>query len=745
LTPQFSGSSVLLRTLTYVIQLSGVGAIYFFTARFALDLASVYPSASAIWPPAGFALAAVLLAGYRIVPAIFAATFLVSALSSDPGYGAAAIAAGSAFEAFAGGFLINRWAAGRNAFVTPTRIVRFVLIAMFAAAVNASVGAGVNVGGGTLNLTENLNWGKIASIWFPWWLGDLAAVLLITPVLVLWTTDRPRLFDVRLLLESTAIFAAASAFGLIVLSPLMAEMPNRAPLGVLAILPLLWAALRRGPRETATVALMLSGFAMWGTLFGGGPFAQSIREESSTLFLLVTIGIAMPCVILAADATLRKRTERILHEARRELGHAREQFAQSQKLEAVGQLTGGVAHDFNNLLTVIIGNLDIAQRHLESWTEGPTERLRRVINNAMRGAQRATTITQRLLAFSRKQPLDPKPLSINRFLTGLSDFLRRSLGETIALDIVGADSPLQVEADPIQLEAAILNLAVNARDAMPEGGKLTIKIGNSFLDEDYCRDQDELVAGQYVEIAVCDTGTGMSKDILERVFEPFFTTKMAGQGTGLGLSQVYGFVKQSRGDIQIDSELGRGTTVKIYLPRLLGEIGDDQIPEREVAIDAAQTILLVEDDHDVRAYVAEILRELHYRVLEAHDADSAMGIVDRNDVGLDLLLTDVVLPGMNGRQLAEALKVRQPEIKVVFMSGYSRDTIIHEGRLDPGVELIQKPLTQEVLEEKIRTILDNEHWPRQQLKERYGLDQLHGLTNSATSKGTARLSAPDGS
>src|SRR5262249_29312423 len=193
-TPQFSGSSVLLRTLTYVIQLSGVGAIYFFTARFALDLASVYPSASAIWPPAGFALAAVLLAGYRIVPAIFAATFLVRALSSDPGYGAAAIAAGSAFEAFAGGFLINRWAAGRNAFATPTRIVRFVLIAMFAAAVNASVGAGVNVGGGTLNLTENLNWGKIASIWFPWGLGDLAAVLLITPVLVLWAPDRPRLF-----------------------------------------------------------------------------------------------------------------------------------------------------------------------------------------------------------------------------------------------------------------------------------------------------------------------------------------------------------------------------------------------------------------------------------------------------------------------------------------------------------------------------------------------------------------------
>ncbi len=716
----------LFRALTYVIQLSAVGAIYFFTARFGLDLASVYPSATAIWPPAGFALAAVLLGGYRVVPAIFAAAFLVDALSSGPSYATAATAAGNAFEAFAGGFLVNRWAEGRNAFAAPTRIAKFVLIAMFATAIGASVGAGVNVGVGTLSLTENVNWVKFASIWFPWWLSDLAAVLMITPVLVLWTTDRPRLFDLRPLLESSAIFAVASAFGVVVFSPLMAEMPNRAPLGVLAILPLLWAALRRGPRDTATVALMLSGFVVWGTIFGGGPFAHSIREESSTLLLMVMIGIAMPSVTLAADVALRKRTERILREARRELGQAREQFAQSQKMEAVGQLTGGVAHDFNNLLTIIVGNLDIALRHLESWTEGPAERLRRVINNAMRGAQRATTITQRLLAFSRKQPLDPKPLNINKFLSGLSDFLRRSLGETVALGIFGADGLWRVEADRIQLEAAILNLAVNARDAMPEGGKLTITTSNSFLDEDYCRHNEELVAGQYVRIAVSDTGTGMPKDILERVFEPFFTTKVAGQGTGLGLSQVYGFVKQSSGHIQIDSEPGEGTIVKIYLPRLLGEIGNDQTPEREGVADVAQTILLVEDDHDVRAYVVEILRELHYRVLEAHDADSALGIVDRNDVQVDLLLTDVVLPGMNGRQLAETLKVREPGIRVLFMSGYSRDAIVHEGRLDPGVELMQKPLTQEILEEKVRAILDSARWPPQQLKEKLGLDHFEG-------------------
>jgi signal transduction histidine kinase len=703
------------RALTYIIQVSAVGVIYYFIARFGLDLASVHPGATAISPAAGFAFAAVLVSGYRAVPAIFAAAFFVYALSSGPSYVAAATAAGNALEAFAGGFLVNSLAAGRNAFAAPIGILKFAWIAIFAAAIGATVGAsiGADVGAsvisgvGISSLADNIDWGKFATIWFPWWLGDLAAVLMITPVLVLWTTDRPRSFDVRPLLESSAIFAATGIFGAVVFSPLMAEMSNRAPLGVLAILPLLWAALRRGPRDTAIAALILFGFVFWGAIFGGGPFAPGTHQESSTLLLMFMIGITMPSIALAADVALRRRTDGILRDARRELGQAREQFAQAQKMEAVGQLTGGVAHDFNNLLTVIVGNLDIAQRHLESWTEGPAERLRRVINNAMRGAQRATTITQRLLAFSRKEPLDPKPLNIKALLNGLTDFLRRSLGETVALDIVVADGLWQVEADPIQLEAAILNLAVNARDAMSEGGKLTIATSNCFLDEEYCRHHEELVAGEYVQIAVTDTGTGMSKDILERVFEPFFTTKRAGQGTGLGLSQVSGFVKQSAGHVQIHSKPGEGTTVRIYLPRVPGEVRDDQSAQRERAVaNAAQTILLVEDDHDVRAYVVEILRELHFRVLEAHDADSALGIVDRNDVLVDLLLTDVVLPGMNGRQLAEEMRTRQPGIRVLYMSGYSRDAIVHQGRLDPGVEMMQKPLTQEVLAERVRVALD---------------------------------------
>jgi nitrogen-specific signal transduction histidine kinase len=405
--------------------------------------------------------------------------------------------------------------------------------------------------------------------------------------------------------------------------------------------------------------------------------------------------------VLAADAADRRRIKSILRDTRRELGQARELFAEAQKMEVVGQLTGGVAHDFNNLLTVIVGNVDIALRQLGSLTEA--ERLRRVLNNAMRGAERATMISKHLLAFSRKQPLDPKPLDVNRFVRGLSDFLRRSLGETITLEFIGGDGLWQAKADAVQLEAAVLNLAVNARGAMPEGGKLTIATENYFLDDNYCRQHGVLVAGPYVRIAVSDTGTGMSKDILKRAFEPFFTTKKAEQGTGLGLSQVHVFIKQSNGHVEIDSEPGQGTTVRLYLPALPGEALQEQLPERHTSAYEAATVLVVEDDHDVRDYVASILRELHYRVLEAHDAETALGLIARDDVRVDLLLSDVVLPGTNGVQLAKEFKSRRPEAKVLFMTGY--DAITRAWPVDADIEVLHKPLTREILEQKVRLFM----------------------------------------
>jgi len=694
--------------IRYLIQLLAVGGIYFVAARSLLDLASLYPNATAIWAPAGFAFAAVLLGGYRLVPAILVASLLVNALRSGWSIAAAATAAVNAFEAFAGVYLVNRWADGRDVFATPRAAAKFVLIAMAVAAICASAGAAVSidVSVGIANLAQLGDWETLAGAWLRWWFGDVAAMLMITPVLVLWATSPPRSFALRPLLEAIAVFVAAGVIAGVAFSPLLAEDAIRGHLGVLSVLPLLWAALRRGPRDTATTGLVVAGFAVWGTLFANGPLAPTLRNDPM-LLLAFLIGTVAPSLTLAADASWRKRAESLLRDAHQELVQARAQFAQAQKMEAVGQLTGGVAHDFNNLLTVILGNLDMAQRQLEPLTEPSAERLRRVINNAVRGAQRATTITQRLLAFSRKQPLDPRPLDVNALLDGMADFMRRSLGETVTLDIVRTEGLWQVEADQAQLEAALINLAVNARDAMSASGKLRVETGNVFLSEEYCRQHDELLPGEYVQIAVADTGCGMSKEVLQRVFEPFFTTKEAGHGTGLGLSQVYGFVKQSGGHIQIDSKPGEGTIVRIFLPRWSGDNRDEHAPKPgAVEGDMADTILLVEDDHDVRAYVAEILRELYYRVLEAHDADSALAMVDRNDVQIDLLLTDVVLPGMNGRQLAEELKVRQPQIRVLFMSGYSRDAIVHDGRLDPGMELMQKPLTHEVLAQRVGAVFN---------------------------------------
>ena len=377
---------------------------------------------------------------------------------------------------------------------------------------------------------------------------------------------------------------------------------------------------------------------------------------------------------------------------------------QSQKMEVIGQLTGGIAHDFNNLLQIVTGNLEILARNL------PEEagRLRRAAENAMRGAQRCAALTHRLLAFSRRQPLDPKPIDVNRLVAGMSDLLRRTLGEPIAIETVLAGGLWRVEADPNQLENALLNLAVNARDAMSGGGRLTIETANTRLDEAYALDNVEVTPGQYVALCVTDTGHGMSKTVLARVFEPFFTTKDVGQGTGLGLSMVYGFVKQSGGHLKLYSEEGEGTTVKLYLPRRFGIVSDEEAPSATTIAEGRkeEVILVVEDDDDVRAYSAEILRELGYDVLEAQDGASALQLMG-GPRKPDLLFTDVVLPGgMTGRELADKACADRPALRVLFTTGYARNAIVHHGRLDPDVQMIGKPFTFADLAARVRDALD---------------------------------------
>jgi CheY-like chemotaxis protein len=312
------------------------------------------------------------------------------------------------------------------------------------------------------------------------------------------------------------------------------------------------------------------------------------------------------------------------------------------------------------------------------------------------------------LAFSRRQPLNPKPVDLNKFLIGAAEFMQRTLGESVEIQAVGAAGLWQIEADPNFLESALLNLAINARDAMPAGGKITIEAANVYADQEYCRKNPEVAAGPYVVVCVSDTGCGMPPETLNRVFEPFFTTKEPGQGTGLGLSQVYGFVKQSGGHIKIYSEVDQGTTVKIYLPRYVGKHDDDSddIDEFPGTGERGETILVVEDDDELRAYIADVLRGLGYRVRAVPNATAALPILEENERRIDLLLTDVVMPGRNGRELGKHAQSLRPGLPVLYMTGYSRNAVVHHGRLDEGVDLLQKPIGQQVLAARVRDLLD---------------------------------------
>ena len=451
------------------------------------------------------------------------------------------------------------------------------------------------------------------------------------------------------------------------------------------------------------------------------PVARRVQRYGA-IALLLAMASLLVSVLGIAHAALRRANAELADRARalilvnrsleEQIAHrekAEAALRQAQKMEAVGQLTGGVAHDFNNLLQVVLGSLDRLRARVRRGEGAPGTDLEPLIEAAMRGAQRAAILTQRLLAFSRRQPLAPKPIDVNRLVGGMSDLLGRTLGEAVRIETMLAGGLWRVSADENQLENALLNLAVNARDAMPAGGRLTIETANVHLDESFARTSESVRPGEYVLIAVTDTGTGMTQDVLDKVFEPFFTTKDIGQGTGLGLSQVYGFIRQSGGHVTLYSAPGRGTTVKLHLPRLTAA-GEPAEPAGEAAPvsggSALECVLVVEDEHDVRALTVAMLRDLGYAVREAADGPSALAVLRRHG-DIRLLFTDVGLPGgLNGRQLAEAARQMQRGLRVLFTTGYARDGIVHHGRLDPGVELIGKPFTAVELAHKVRGLLD---------------------------------------
>jgi PAS domain S-box-containing protein len=394
-------------------------------------------------------------------------------------------------------------------------------------------------------------------------------------------------------------------------------------------------------------------------------------------------------------------------EASEALRATEEALRQAQKMEAVGQLTGGIAHDFNNLLTGIIGSLDLMQRKVAA---GRTGELDRHMSAAVTSANRAAALTHRLLAFSRRQPLDPKAVNANRLVTEMEDLLRRTIGESVQLEMVTAGGLWQTLCDPHQLESAVLNLAINARDAMPEGGKLTIETCNAHLDSTYAAQVRDVRPGQYVCICVSDTGTGMSEETIAKAFEPFFTTKPIGQGTGLGLSMIYGFARQSDGYAKIYSEVGQGTTIKLYLPRFYGEA--EQHPEHtgssieQHVTEHGEVVLVVEDETAVRDLVVEVLSDLGYRTLEAVDGPSGLKMLQSSE-RIDLLVTDVGLPGLNGRQLADAARTSRPRLKILFMTGYAENAAINGGFLEPGMELLTKPFAIDALAQKLSAMIEH--------------------------------------
>jgi PAS domain S-box-containing protein len=421
-------------------------------------------------------------------------------------------------------------------------------------------------------------------------------------------------------------------------------------------------------------------------------FENSLRHRNGSYRLMSWTAVPVPedGVLYASgrDITEQRQTE--------------EQLRQAQKMEAIGQLTGGVAHDFNNLLQVIGGNLQLLQRDLAG-----NERAERRVQAAMGAVSRGAKLASQLLAFSRRQPLQPLVLHLGRLLRGMDELLRRALGEDVEVETSSAGGLWNTLVDPNQLENVILNLAINSRDAMQGQGKLTLEVSNAMLDGPYAQRHPEVVPGQYVLLAVSDTGSGMTQEVMERAFEPFFTTKPEGRGTGLGLSMVYGFVRQSGGHIKIYSEVGHGTTIRIYLPRSLQ--AEAQLPENLTGpIEGGrETLLVVEDDEEVRATVVDLLTELGYRVLKAAEPQSALAIL-KSGVPVDLVFTDVVMPGpMRSTELARQAKALLPDIEVLFTSGYTENAIVHAGRLDPGVHLLSKPHRREDLARKVRQLLNH--------------------------------------
>lgn len=808
------------RLMRITLVASSTFLIYFGLAKVCLELASINPSASPIWAPTGFAIAAVLLWGYAALPSVFLAALFANATTAGTIETSFVIAIGNTLEAFAAAYAINTFSAGMGTFETSGRVARFALICAIATSISATIGVL------SLYLAGLTQLRQVDDVWITWWLGDLAGALVLAPAIILWGRPGTKLRFRQSYDEVALLFAATVLIGIIAFSPLFQGVLQKGPLAFMAVLPLLWAALRLGPRETATIALLLSGFAVWGSVLEAGPFLAPTRNQAFLLLVAFAIATTLPSLTLSADVLTRTRNEVRLRRAQAELdakikertttlsttnkalsaeiahtgriesaleeqrrhlveaqrlaqmgswswkapdgavvwseqlykiygvkpqqfggtfdafigfihaddrpriaaiiqdavrnGHGflieerivrpdgevrflrssgepvkdaqgkllqmqgvcqditewhhaqkalvetREQLAHAQKIEALGQLTGGAAHDFNNLLGVVLGSLELLRKRL-----GDDPKSQRLLQNALAGAKRGAALTQRMLAFGRRQELRPETVALPALIRDMNDLLQRSAGPMISIELRFPPDLVAAHVDSNQFELSLINLAVNARDAMPDGGTMTIDAREETLP---AGSPTGLPAGRYVCVSVRDSGVGMDAETLARAAEPFFTTKGTGKGTGLGLSMVQGFAEQSGGRLELKSAKGAGTTATIWLPAVEGAAAVAPVRGEHAPHTPAQgkplNVLLVDDDALVLESTAAMLEELGHKTQQA--ASGVEGLeAFRRDQTIDVVITDHAMPGMTGEQMAQRLHTERPELPIIIATGYA--------------------------------------------------------------------------
>jgi len=543
----------------WISTLAGIAlltSLYFVAGKFGLSMAFVHPNATAVWPPTGLTLAALLLFGYRVWPGIFLGAYLVNISTAGSMATSLGLAVGNTLEGLVGAYLVNRFANGRHVFDRPHDVFRFAVLAgLGSTMVSATIGVT------SLALAGYAAWANYGAIWLTWWLGDAAGDLILAPLLVLWGNHLTVQWRWQKGLEAAALGLLIVLVGQAAFSGVFFDESQKYPLEFLCLPLLVWTAFRFGPREAATATFLIAAIAVWGTLHGYGPFARDTPNESLLLLQAFMGTSAMIAMSVVAAVSAYRQTGVVFGEEQR----------QSQKMEVIGRVAGGIAHDFNNILTVIAGYSGML---METGSLGREDRS--AIEQIAQATRRASSLTAQLLAFSRRQLVQPMVLNLNEVISHMESMLHRLIGTDLVLSTVLAPSLGPVKLDPSQVDQVLLNLVVNARDAMPQGGQLTIETANVELDKAYVRQHAGSRPGPHIMLAVTDTGVGMDEATKARIFEAFFTTKGPGKGTGLGLATVYGIVKQSGGYITVDSEPGSGTTFKVYFPRVDEPLSRDE-------------------------------------------------------------------------------------------------------------------------------------------------------------------------